>query len=285
LAEVQVAIEGFRQDQAGGARASTVTGELLLHQMASAELGNTRTVRVWLPPGYREPGNEAVRYPVLYMHDGQNCFDAATSFAGEWRVDETATDLIQRGVIRPVIVVGIDNVGAARSDEYSPIELGSIRPGTGGKGDAYIRFLETEVMALVNREYRTLTGPENTFMGGSSLGGVITLHAAMSRPGLLGAILVESPSLWVGDGELKKRVLAHKEWPRRVFMAMGDKEYGTAARDGPLVEGAREVERSMREAGLGEDRLRFEIGVGAGHNEAAWAERLPGALGFLLAKE
>lgn len=266
--------------------ASTVTGDLRIHEVASAVLGNTRKVRVWLPPGYGDTGGTPVpRFPVLYMHDGQNCFDAATSFAGEWGVDETLTRLIGEGKVPSMIVVGIDNAGAARVDELCPVPIGAGHaPEQGGKGDAYIRFIVEEVMPLINREYRTLTGPEQTSMGGSSLGGVITLHAAMTRPELFGAILVESPALWVGDGEFLKRTTSHQRWPQRVFMAMGGKEYSDADKDAELVSQVRGVEASMRAAGLNDARLRVVVEDGAGHNEKAWAGRLGGAMEFLFGR-
>lgn len=261
---------------------STVTGELRIVACNSAIGGDARTLRVWLPPGHDAPANADRRYPVVYMNDGQNLFDAATSFAGEWGVDETATRLIEAGKIPPIIVVGIDNAGAARGDEYLPRDAGKRRPGTGGKADEYLRMLADEIMPLINGEFRTLTGSANTAFGGSSFGGVITLHAAMHRPDLFGAILVESPSLWVEDGDLLERLKAHSKWPQRVYLAQGDREYGDGEQSAELVRMTRELASSMRSAGLGDDRLRVVIGEGDAHNEAAWARRLPEAMSFLF---
>lgn len=286
-------IEGFA-DQRGtrwATRATpTVVGELDVHAIPSRIMGADRTVRVWLPPGYDAPGNAQRRYGVLYMHDGQNCFDASTSFAGEWQVDETIVQLMADGVIDPWIVVGIDNGGATRSDDYTPMPIGPRRAGQGGKADNYIAFVVDELMPWVNERYRTRTGPAHTAMGGSSLGGVVTLHAAMSRPGIFGAILVESPSFWVGvatnggEGGFHERAIAHAgDWPSRLFIAMGGAEYGRAEDDARLVEWVRGFEARLRSAGLGDDRLKVIIEPGAGHNEGAWSKRLPGALIFLLA--
>lgn len=287
---VRVDVEGWA-DQRGTrwprgpekAKASTSSaGIVMTHDMPSASLGNSRKIRVWLPPGYTDVRNEATRYPVLYMHDGQNCFDAATSFAGEWGVDETLTRLIGEGNVPSMIVVGIDSVPADRTNEYSPVDLGSQGKGTGGKGDLYLRFVAEEVMPFVNKVYRTKTGPQFTAMGGSSLGGLITLHAAMSMPGVFGAILVESPSLWVGDGEMLRRVKAQHVWPQRVFLAMGTKEKGDAANDEAWVSQTREAEAAMRAAGLDDSRLRFVIEEGAAHDAKAWARRFGGAVEFLF---
>jgi predicted alpha/beta superfamily hydrolase len=287
-ARITLTISGFaderplRWPQLAG-RTSTVTGELRVIACNSAIRGDTRALRVWLPPGYDAPENAERRYPVLYMNDGQNLFDAATSFAGEWGVDEAATRLIEAGEIPPMIIVGIDNAGAARGDEYLPRSAGSRRPDMGGRADDYLRMIADEIMPLVNRNYRTLSGPEHTAFGGSSFGGVVTLHAAMSRPDLFGAILVESPSLWVEDGAFLQRVLECKQWPQRVYLAQGDREYGEGERSAELVEMTRQVADAMREAGLGEDQLLVVIGEGDAHNEAAWAKRLPAAMEFLFA--
>lgn len=283
---LQFRIAGFADERAGRlperpAPVSTVTGDLRVLTMNSAILGGARTLRVWLPPGYDDPANAGRRYPTLYMNDGQNLFDAATSFAGEWGVDETATRLIQQGRIPALIVVGIDNGGAARGDEYLPRDAGSRYPGMGGGADRYLRMISEEVMPLINRSFRTLASAEQTAFGGSSLGGIVTLHAAMTCPELFGAILVESPSLWVEDGAFLERVKACTRWPRRVFVAQGDREYeGPASEE--LVRRTRELEQALRAAGLGPDRLRVVIAEGATHNEAAWAQRLPEAMEFLF---
>ncbi len=287
-ARITLTICGFADERGSrwptlAAKGSTVTGELQILDFDSAIRGNSRALRVWVPPGYDAPENADRRYPVLYMNDGQNLFDAATSFAGEWGVDETATRLIEAGKIPPIIVVGIDNVGAARGDEYLPKDAGKRRPGTGGKADEYLRMVADEIMPKINGQFRTLTGPEHTAFGGSSFGGVITLHAAMTRPDLFGAILVESPSLWVEDGAFLQRVLKCKQWPQRVYLAQGDREYGEGERSAELVEMTRQVSDAMRKAGVGEDRLLVVIGEGDAHNEAAWAKRLPRAMEFLFA--
>src|SRR5690606_10473935 len=143
----------------------TVTGELRLHEnFQSRELGNKRTLRVWLPPGYDE--DEQTRYPVLYLQDGQHLVDRVTALLNnEWQADETATKLIEEGRIRPLIIVGVDHAGDQRMVEYSP------KIGEGGavsRGDAYLRFLATEVKPFIDDTYRTEDGRAHTFIGGSS---------------------------------------------------------------------------------------------------------------------
>jgi predicted alpha/beta superfamily hydrolase len=284
-------LEGFA-DQRGArwstaARPSTVTGTLEVFDFSSAIRGSTRKLRVWTPPGYGDAANAGTRYPVLYMHDGQNCFDDATAFAGEWQVDETMTMLIAAGKVPATIVVGIDNAGSERGNEYVPIKIGPRMPGAGGKAHQYMDMLVTEILPLIDAKYRTIADAEHRSLGGSSFGGIITLQTAMSKPGVFGAILVESPSLWIGEqtgmyiGTIRE---SRAPWPRRVFMAMGGKEYGDAERDGPLQTLFKQAEAALREKGLDETRLRAVIDPEGRHNEQTWARRLPGALEFLLGK-
>ena len=135
---------------------------------------------VYLPPDYDQA--TADRYPVLYLHDGQNVFDQATSFGDEWRVDETAQELITAGCIEPIIVVGIYNTGDHRIDEYTPTPSAD---GTlGGRADDYGRMLVEELKPFIDATYKTFPGAANTALGGSSLGGLLTCTSvsAIQRP-------------------------------------------------------------------------------------------------------
>jgi predicted alpha/beta superfamily hydrolase len=277
--EVRLVIEGFADQREEQASPSTVTGRLEIFRFSSEVLGNERSIRVWLPPGYAEAGDE--RYPVFYLNDGQNLFDEATSFIGiEWGVDETATALIEAGEIPPLIVVGIDNGGAARAQEYNP--PGTVFGGRQNHADRYMRFVIDELMPEINARYRTETGPEHTGFGGSSFGGNITLYASMAHPDLFDRALIESPASWIGDGVLLRMAKEHTGgWPQRVFVAMGDDEYGEDTRDRELVQLARDIGSALEGHGLDASRLRLVIGAGAKHNEGAWAERLPEAMRFL----
>ena len=123
-----------------------------------------------MPPDYERDTHH--RYPVLYMHDGQNLFDSSTAFGGnEWRLDDTAEELIERGAIEPLIIVGIYNTGEQRIHEYTPTADAKLG---GGKADLYGRMLVEEVRPFIDGTYRTLRGAENTGLGGSSLGGLVT---------------------------------------------------------------------------------------------------------------
>jgi predicted alpha/beta superfamily hydrolase len=263
-------------------RATSATGDLRIHPFRSRVFRNSRFLRVWLPPGYDDPENAERRYPVLYLNDGQNLFESSTSFTGvEWQVDETADRLIRENAIPPLIVVGIDNAGKERLREYMPHR--SMQPMMlRTQGDKYPTFLFKEVMPFVARRYRVAPGPENTGLGGSSLGALIALYTAMVRPELIGRLLVESPSLWASNRQIVRASRDTARWPERVFLATGTAEAGRADRDQSMVHDVREFAGILRRAGLDEKRLRLVIGDGATHHESAWAQRFPEALRFLF---
>jgi predicted alpha/beta superfamily hydrolase len=263
-------------------RASGAAGDLRLHKFQSRIFRNTRFLRVWLPSGYDDAGNEGRRYPVLYLNDGQNLFEAATSFTGiEWQVDETAERLIREGAVAPMIIVGMDNATKDRIREYMPYR--SMHPVMlRVQGRYYPDFLMKEVMPFVERNYRVTTGPENTGLGGSSLGGLIALYTVMARPGVIGRLLLESPSLWASGRQVVRESRSVRIWPERIFLATGTAEAGSAERSRTVVDDVRELAAIMRRAVLSESRLRLVIKDGAGHNETAWAERFPEALQFLF---
>jgi enterochelin esterase-like enzyme len=263
-------------------RASGAVGDLGLHEFRSRVFRNTRFLRVWLPPGYEDAENSGRHYPVLYLNDGQNLFEAASAFAGvEWQVDETSDRLIREGAVPPMIVVGMDNAGDDRIREYMPHR--SMNPVMlRVQGRHYPDFLMKEVMPFVERNYRVATGAENTGLGGSSLGALIALYTVMVRPGVIGRLLVESPSLWAAHRQTIKESRSVRIWPERIYLGVGTAEAGSGERSRTVVDDVRELAAILRRAVLSEKRLRLVIQDGAGHNEAAWAERFPEALRFLF---
>jgi predicted alpha/beta superfamily hydrolase len=263
-------------------RAESATGDLRLHEFHSRVFRNTRFLRVWLPPGYDDAQNAGRRYPVFYLNDGQNLFESVSSFNGvEWQVDETSDRLICEGVVPPLIVVGLDNAGENRIREYMPYR--SLQPViVRVQGSRYPEFLIKEVMPFVARQYRVASGPQNTGLGGSSLGALIALYTAIVRPGMFGQLLLESPSLWASNRQIIKRSRPVKAWPDRIFLAMGTAEAGRADRDRSMVDDARELAAILRRAGLDDKRLLAKIDEGATHHESAWARRFPEALSFLF---
>lgn len=255
-------------------------GNLWIHELRSRIFGNTRLLRVWLPSDYESSGT--TRYPVLYLNDGQNLFDPATAFAGvPWQVGETATRLIAEKKIRPLIIVGIDNTGKNRVREYIPYKSRDpkiLHP----QGKCYPQFLQREVMPLIEANYRIVKGSENTGLGGSSLGGLITLYTHLAAPGMFGQLLIESPSLFVAGGKILDECRSFQAWPQRVYLGMGTQETGDPEKDAKIVASARELADILRHAGLDDKRLRLRITEGAMHSESAWAARFPEALAFLF---
>lgn len=264
------------------ATAPVASGRIWLHELRSKVFRNTRLVRVWLPPDYDGWGEK--RYPVLYLNDGQNLFEAATAFGGvDWQVGETAERLIDEGKIASLIIVGIDNTGKNRLREYVPYR--SFDPRIfGPQGKHYPDFLLREVMPMIEKHYPVAKGPEHTGLGGSSLGGLITLYTQLATPGVFGRLLIESPSLFVANRKIIEDCRNFRAWPHRIYLAMGTKEVGNPAKDEKIVNDVRELEELLRASGMGEQRLKVRIEDGARHTESAWAARFPDALEFLFGK-
>jgi predicted alpha/beta superfamily hydrolase len=256
----------------------TLTGDVRRHEgFRSCYLAAPHDVLVYLPPGYdREPHR---RYPVLYLQDGQNLFDEATAFSHEWQVDETAERLIAAGEIAPVIIVGIANAGEGRMDEYTPTR--DRRHHAGGGATRYGRMLVEELKPFVDATYRTLPDPAHTGLGGSSLGGLLSLFLGLQYPGLFWRLAVLSPSVWWDDRFIVRRVrlLSHRP-PLRIWLSVGTDEAagvveaGEALRDALVAKGWRE----------GED-LEFRVLEGARHEETAWAALMEPVLKYLFPVE
>ena len=263
-------------------RVQSATGDLRLHEFRSRVFHNTRFLRVWLPPGYDDSANAGRRYPVFYLNDGQNLFEAGTSFTGiEWQIDETADRLIREGAVSPMIIVGLDNAAKNRIREYMPHR--SLHPILlRGQGTRYPNFLIKEVMPFIARNYRVGAGPENTGLGGSSLGALIAFYTAAVRPGVFGRLLLESPSLWASNRQMIRASREVKRWPERIFLAIGTAEAGREDRNRSVVDDVRELAGIFRRAGLDDKRLKLVIEEGATHHESAWARRFPQALSFLF---
>jgi predicted alpha/beta superfamily hydrolase len=253
------------------ARRRTAPGRLeVIPAVESRDLGNQRDILVYLPSSYEKSDKP---YPVLYMHDGQNLFDPAMSFAGEWGVDTALSKAPRKG--RRAIVVGIPNAGIDRIREYSPFADGRIG---GGQGDAYLDWLEQTVKPLVDARYRTIRGPEGTGIGGSSLGGLISLYAFFRHPVRYGFAAILSPALWFGNGQIFRFVESAGYVRGRIHLDVGTREgEGTLAN-------ARQMRDLLLAKGYQRGRdLMWVEDRGGMHNEAAWGRRLRKALPFLLA--
>ncbi len=241
-----------------------------------------RDVIVYLPPDYESSGER--RYPVFYLHDGQNLFDEETAFCGqEWHVDESAEALIREGLIQPVILVGIYNTGQNRIDEYTPTP--DSHGHAGGKARLYAAMIVDELKPFIDAEYRTLEDAENTAMGGSSLGGLVTLYIGMRHPEIFGKLAVISPSLWWNHGSMLRMVrdLETPEPRPRVWVDIGTNEGRFPQR---IVRDTRHLREILCRKGwrVGED-LAYVEDEGAPHNEWAWGRRMPYILRFLFGEQ
>jgi predicted alpha/beta superfamily hydrolase len=264
---------------------STVSGDLRVHALKSAVFGNERKIRVLLPAGYADAANQDRRYPVLYLLDGQNVFDACLSDVShhEWGADETVARLVAGNKIPPMIVVGVDHAGKDRAREYLPYKDFVGNPDMGEPaGKQFPDFMTGEVLPLVDAHYRTLQGAANTGIGGSSYGGVASLYALLAKPHAFGYGLIESPVLWIGMGQLVRDTSPLVVMPKRVFVGFGGKESSDPAVTRKMIGLVRQVESNFRAAGYDASTFRVVVDPHAQHTEAAWERRLPGALTFLF---
>ncbi len=260
-------------------RTPSLTGRIEpMPAVRSQVLGNSRDVLVYLPPQYASEPKR--RFPVLYLHDGQNVFDGATSYIPnqEWRCDETAEALIGAGLIEPIIMVAIPNMGVERANEYLPTTKKLQGSEVGGKAPLYLKFVRDELKPAIDSKYRTKAGTADTGLCGSSFGGIATLYLGLWAPKTFGKLAVVSPSVWWDDRKALDFVADFKSTPRpKVWLDMGTKEGEDGIRD------ARELRDRFLKSGwrAGKDFAYYEDGFAA-HNEAAWARRFPAMLMFLF---
>ena len=238
-------------------------------------LSHDRDVRIYLPEAYHaEPDR---RFPVFYLHDGQNLFDGRTSYVVNrtWRAHATADSLTAQGVIEPVILVGIDNAGMHRMAEYTPTR--DLRLG-GGDGQQYAKLLTAELKPHIDQRFRTLPDAAHTGLGGSSLGGLISLAIGLHYPTVFGKLAVLSPSVWWDHRSLLTLVSEARPRPAlRIWLDMGTSEGLRHLRDCDLLH-HRLRQRGWRD---GKD-LRYVRVPGGLHNEDAWAARFGQVLKFLF---
>ena len=256
----------------------TLTGTIRCHNLIpSRHIKGGRDVIVYLPPGYNEA--KPARYPVLYMHDGQNLFDAATAFANqEWGLDELVESLIGAEIIEPLIIIGVYNAGEKRIAEYTHVRD---RKGQGGRIRPHARFLVEELKPFIDSEYRTLPDTANTGLGGSSLGGLATLYLGLHYPQVFGKLIVMSPSVWWAHRAILREVRkAQGKFNQKIWIDIGTCE-GSAPEI--CVRDVRDLRDALLQRGwkLGHD-LRHVEDEGAGHDEKAWGYRMKDALTFLF---
>ena len=247
-----------------------------------------RDVDIWLPPSYATGPDR--RFPVLYMHDGQNLFDAAESDSGKaWRIDEAITSLAEAGRIREAIVVGVWSSPAHRRQDYMPRKAVQASDPAGGKGappaatlssDAYLHFLVRDLKPSIDAGYRTLPGREDTFVMGSSMGGLVSLYAAAEHPDVFGGVGAISTHWPAGDGVVIEWLSEHlpDASTHRVYF-----DHGTRSKDAEYAPYQARMDAAMRRAGYEEGRnWRTCVFEGDGHQEDDWRQRVHAPLEFLL---
>ena len=250
----------------GGGGGSTAAGNVSIMDDAfyMPQLDRTRRIWLYLPPNYDD---NSENYPVLYMQDGQNLFDTYTSYSGEWEVDETLNNLFNDGYQVP-IVIGIDNGGAERINEYTPW----VNPQYGGgQGDEYINFIVNTLKPYVDENYRTLPDAESTAIMGSSLGGLISHYGALSHQDVFSKAGIFSPSYWFSDTVWMFTEDAGKQSDMKLYQLIGGNEGVDAVAD------MWEMQDVLSNIGFNEDEL-FSLEVPNGeHNEAFWRNQFAAA--------
>lgn len=240
-------------------------------------LPGERDITVYLPPGYEEQPER--HYPLLILQDGQNLFDPTTSFipGRTWRVAETADEAIAAGEVEPLVIAGVANAGERRIAEYTPTHDWKLG---GGEAGSYSDLVLQELMPFLQTNYRLRSGPESTGIGGSSLGGLVSLWMGLQHPEIFGKLAVLSPSVWwnhkfiIGYVNEKAPGLQHRP---RIWLDIGDQEGRRTVRDVELLE------TRLRANGWSEGTdLHYELVEGGTHDEASWAERVGPMLRFLF---
>ena len=235
-------------------------------------LHRSRQVRVYVPPGYATSGKS---YPVLYMHDAQNLFDDATSYAGEWHVDETLNALAKSGKLE-LIVVGIDNGGEKRMTELNPWD--SEKFGA-QEGQRYMEFIVKVVKPLIDQTYRTKSDRANTAIMGSSMGGLISHYAIAQYPQVFSKAGIFSPSYWIAGTPYKWMAAHPPAKDARLYLMTGDHEGDTMPAD------ARRAYATVLKAGHPVKNISLKIVPGGQHNEASWSREFGAAVLWLFAAE
>lgn len=256
----------------GGGPSSTAADNVIImdDNFEMPQLGRTRRIWLYLPPDYPSSENS---YPVLYMHDGQNLFDDSTSYLGEWHVDETLNTLYEQG-FRVPIVVGIENGGDYRIDEYTPwphMLYG------GGDGDLYMDFIVETLKPYVDQNYRTLSGREYTGIMGSSLGGLISHYGALKYQDVFSKAGIYSPSYWFSDSVYSFTNATGRQDAMRLYLMCGGAEgQGT-------INDMMDMQDTLLQVGFTEDEISLTVIPGGEHNETLWSEDFGYAYKWLFA--
>lgn len=271
------AIQDWKQALNSDHTHSIVGNVKIINQFPVHSLDTARNIWIYLPPGYEESDS---RYPVLYMHDGQNLFDKTTSYSGEWGVDETMERLSAENEAFKMIVVGIEN-GPRRVYDYTPYPDSD---GLGGDGAKYVAFLTDELKPYIDKSFRTKPEPSDTYISGSSLGGYISVYAGLARPDIFGNVIGFSNAFQIGLKAFLEYIdkLDRTYDSSQFYLDIGnveDEQFSFAISDN------RKVLEKLQAKGISEDRLKFYVDPIGVHNESAWNRRFPEALKWIRDRE
>lgn len=234
---------------------STASKQVSTFTVDSPQLGVSKKILLYLPKGYADSNK---KYPVIYMHDAQNLFDAKTSFVGEWNVDETLDSLNAQ-----TIVVGIEHGNEKRMDELTPYKNAKYG---GGNADAYLDFIVKTLKPEIDKKYRTKTSARHTAMVGSSLGGLVSFYAILKHPDTFGKAGVLSPSFWFTD-DIYDRARQQDKIKSKIYFLCGDEE------DDKMVSDMQRMKQIvLQKNGNCRKRIAETVVKGGKHNEKLWRE-------------
>lgn len=249
------------------AQESTASKQVSNFTLEAPQLKGTKKIWVYLPKDYSA---SAKKYPVIYMHDAQNLFDAKTSYVGEWNVDETLDSINAQ-----VIVIGIEHGGDKRIEELTPYPHPKY---AGGKADAYLDFIVNTLKPKVDATYRTKTNAKNTVIMGSSLGGLVSFYAALKYPDIFGKVGCFSPSFWFNRNEMNELMAKTEDFKTKVYFLCGDNEG-----DADVIPDMEQVEKWVNSKRCECKKLNKKVIVKGGqHNEKLWREHFKKAYLWLF---
>ncbi len=247
--------------------------KILSEHFKIPQLNTHRKIWIYLPDDY---DTRKKKYPVIYMEDGQNLFDDATSFSGEWRIDESL-DSLKNSRNPQAIIVGIENGGTERLNEYSP--WSNPKYG-GGKGEAYANFLANTLKPYIDKNYRTLSDAQNTALIGSSMGGLISFYTGLKYPTTFGKLGIFSPSFWFAKNDLINFVKSNSQFLQKTqfYFVAGEKEPKS------MITDIKEIIQVLQTQNVKSKQIKTKFTPDGTHSEVFWAKEFPSAYLWLIEK-